>query len=113
MCVDPEISAIAGVIDDQCSRCILVQAHEQYMSVSELADRCNVSESTIYRRLDPLREHGLISERKRPEADGHHFTEFRTNLDRLSIQITADGFDIEIQRRKPMAERLTDLVEKL
>jgi DNA-binding transcriptional ArsR family regulator len=110
---DPEIGEIAAVIDDECTRCILMQAYEQYLSVGELAKRCNVSESTVYRRLDSLRELELIDERTQPESEGHHFTQIQNSINRLTVEISEKEFEIEIQRRRPMAKRLTEIVERL
>jgi DNA-binding transcriptional ArsR family regulator len=108
-----ELDAVAAVVENDCTQCILVHAHERYMAVSELAERCDVSDSTIYRRLAVLREHDLIAERTQPDEDGHHFKQYRTKLDRLTVEVTADGLNVTVTRRESMARRLTDIVEKL
>lgn len=113
MSEDSDVGAFAAVIDDECSRSILAHAHDQYMSVSELADRCDVSEPTIYRRLEQLRELDLVVERTRPDEQGHHFREFQTNLDSITIEVTDRGVEAHVSRREPMAKRLTKIVERL
>lgn len=108
-----DLDAVASVVDDECSRRILVHAHDGYMSVSDLADACDVSESTVYRRLERLRDLDLVVERRRPDDRGHHYAEYRSNLERLTLEVTADGFELRVSRRDAMAKRFADLIEQL
>lgn len=104
---------IGAVLDDAVARCILRQAYATHMSASDLANGCGVSEPTIYRRLETLREHDFVVERTHPDARGHHYQEYRTNLRRLTVEITDEGFDVRVGRREPAADRFTRLIEGL
>lgn len=108
-----DVAALADVLDDACARCILVRAYNQPMSASALADRCNVSEPTVYRRLETLRELDLLVARTVPDERGHHYDEYRTNLERLVVDLSADGFDIKIARRESLADRFTRIIEEM
>lgn len=108
-----DVAGLADVLDDACARCILVRAYTEPMSASALADRCDVSEPTVYRRLETLRELDLVVTRTVPDADGHHYEEFKTNLDGLSFELSGDGFDVTVERREPPADRFTRLIEEL
>lgn len=109
----PDAAALAAVLEDDCARTILVATREDALSVSELADACGVSEPTVYRRLETLRERDLIEERTRLDADGHHHGVFTASIERVAFEIAADGIDVEIARRSSMADRFTDIVEGL
>lgn len=110
---DSEVATIAGIIEDSVSRCILRSAYGQHLSASELADGCDASEPTIYRRLETLSEHDLVVERGRPDEDGHHYTEYRTNLERVTVEVGPDGFELRISRRETPADRFTRLIEEM
>jgi predicted transcriptional regulator len=105
---EPDVADLAAVLEDGCARCILVQARTEPMSASELADGCDVSEPTVYRRLETLREYDLVVERTQPEEGGHHYHVYRTRLDRVTIQLTDDGFEVDV-RRASLADRFTRL----
>ncbi|WP_138797596.1 helix-turn-helix domain-containing protein [Halostella sp. PRR32] len=109
----PDVTAVATVLEDDCARCILLRARNEPMSASDLSERCGVSEATIYRRLEPLREHDLVVERTKPAEGGHHYKEYRTNLDRLTVDLTDDGFEVQVRRRESMADRFTRLIEDM
>lgn len=113
MSEEADVAALADVLDDACARCILVRAYTQHMSASDLAERCDVSEPTIYRRLETLRALDLVVARTVPDADGHHYEEFRTNLDRLAVNLTPEGFDVTVSRRETPADRFTRLIEEM
>ena len=81
--------------------------------MSELADACGVSEPTVYRRLETLRERDLVEERIRLREDGHHHGVFRATVERVAFELAADGVDVELTRRASMADRFTDLVGEM
>ena len=110
---EPAIDDLATVVDDDCMRCLLVHAYDQYMTVNELAEHCDVSASTVYRRLELLQDLDLVQEQTQPDQDGHHSTAYQTTLDTLTITVTDDGFEAQVQRENTMAKRLTDIVEDL
>ncbi|MFC4358002.1 ArsR/SmtB family transcription factor [Halobium salinum] len=105
-----DVAALAGAIEDDCSRTILVVTQEEALSVSELADACGVSEPTVYRRLETLREQELIEERTRIDAEGHHYGIYAATVDRIAFELAAEGVDVELDRQTGMADRFTDIV---
>lgn len=105
-------SAIVSLEDD-CSRCILVHAYEQPMSVQQLASRCDTSQATIYRRVEVLQEHDLLTETIVPDEDGHHYRVYQTTVTAIRVSISDDGFDVDIDRRESMVDRLTRFIETI
>lgn len=101
------------MLADDCARTILVATREDAMPVSALAETCDVSEPTVYRRLEDLRAHELVEERTRIAPDGNHRTVFAATPDRVEFDITADGVGVRVARRTNMADRFTSLVEDM
>lgn len=109
---EDRIEAVGAVLADQTARQILVETSQEPMTASTLSDRCAVSEPTVYRRLDRLRECDLLVEQTRPDPEhGHHRTVYATDLDRLSIELRDGSLHVQIDRREDPADRFTRLVE--
>lgn len=102
---------ITQLLEDDCVRTILKRTLEEPMSASELTETCAASRATVYRRLDELADHGLVVERTDPDADGHHRTVYVAALDRVVVDLTTDGFEVTVSKRKRAADRFTEFVE--
>lgn len=105
------VEALGEILADGTARAILVEARDEPLSASELADRCGVSGPTIYRRLEDLKAQDLVETRTRPDPEGHHQEVHVATLDRATVDVLADGFAVELSRRESMADRFTRLVE--
>ena len=106
---DPE--ALADLLGDECARTILVEAKKEPRSAAELSDCAGVSEPTVYRRLERLREYDLVSEDIQPVTDGKNYKLYRTELDGIELDLSEDGFEITVSRRERMADRFIRFVE--
>lgn len=104
---------VISLLDDDCARQILIETMNEPLSANRLEDRCEVSPPTIYRRLEELSEHELISEQTRPAADGHHYSVYRATLDRVEIELTDTGIDLRVTKREGMADRFTSFIEDM
>ena len=82
-------------------------------SAAELSTRTDVSEPTVYRRLERLGEHDLITEEIQPVTDGKNFKRYRATLDRLELDLTEDGFEVTVSRRERMVDRFTRFVDDI
>lgn len=107
MTVDPELATLIGLLDDEHARNILVETSVTPLSASELADRCDTSRQTVYRRLEKLQAADLVAEQTRPREDGHHDTVYAATLDRLSIDLNEGTLSFEVERDQ------TDAVDEL
>ena len=113
-----EVAAVAELLEDETARRILLETRTQPMSADTLSERCNVSPSTVYRRIDDLREHDLLVEQTRPNEEGHHYQVYVATLDRVVVDVTDDGYEVELHHREPertkgMVDRFTRLVEEM
>ncbi len=108
---DEEIYAL---LDDDYARRILVETHEDARSAEALSEACGASESTIYRRVERLRERDLLEGIQRLDPGGHHHEVYAARLERVTIELTDDGFVVEVDRREEnAADRFTRLYEEL
>lgn len=110
---DADVAAVAGLLEDDTARRILIETRTRPMSATELSERCGVSESTVYRRVEELTAQDLIEEGTRPDSDGHHYTVYASRTDRLVFEATDEGFDLEVDRREAPEDRFTRLIEEM
>jgi predicted transcriptional regulator len=103
--------ALADLLGDECARTILVEAKKEPRSAAELSDCAGVSEPTVYRRLERLREYDLVTEDIQPVTDGKNYKLYRTELDGIELDLSEDGFEITVSRRERMVDRFTQFVE--
>lgn len=106
------LEEIASLLEDETARRILALTVQEPMSARTLTERCEASEPTVYRRLEDLRRCELLLERTQVDTDGgHHHKLYTTNLERIVVDLDEDGFRFHVDRREPMADRFTRLVE--
>jgi DNA-binding transcriptional ArsR family regulator len=110
-----DLEDVAALLEDETVRTILTATSVEPMSASSLSERCGVSEPTIYRRLEDLRDCELVEERTEPDLDsGHHTKVYAPRLERLTVTLVEGQLDFELERRtETMADRFTDLVEQM
>ena len=107
---DPSLETVVGLLDDEYARTILTAVSTEHMSASELADHCDCSLPTAYRRLERLESAGLVTERTRPRTDGHHDAVYAATLDEVSIRLRQGRLELALERRDDdPAGRLADL----
>lgn len=106
------LADVASILEDDCSRTILTATSTRPMTATELAEQCDVSGPTIYRRIEDLRRLDLIETQTRPDTDtGHHEQVYAATLSSVSVGLQDGQFDVQIDRREPIADRFTRLVE--
>lgn len=109
---DPEVSALLAVLDDEGTREVLEAVDGEPRSAAELSDRCDVTVSAVYRRLERLASAGLVEERTRARSDGHHESVYVAALDELSIRLRDGQLECDVERRqRDVADDLTRLWE--
>jgi len=114
---EPDLGTVIGLLDDEYARSVLTATSQEPMSATEIAETCDASVSTVYRRAERLREVGLVTERDRMRSDGHHDTVYVATLDALSVSLNDGDFEFELRHSVPgeedPADRLTRLWEEL
>lgn len=110
---DGDVASVAEVLADDTARTILAATSKEPLPADELATICEVSEPTIYRRLEELSTLDLVDEQTRAEEAGHHYAVYAASLDRLVVELDEDGFTIQLNRRDRMADRFTQFIEDM
>lgn len=109
---DPDLASVAGLLEDETVREILTQTSIRPMSARALKERCDASGPTIYRRLERLREAGLVVEQTLPDPEGgHHRQVYAPNVERIVVELDEGNLSVRIERSESMADRFTRLVE--
>lgn len=109
---DCDVETIGALLANPTALTILRKTSTQPMSARRLSDHCEASQPTVYRKLDELRECGLLVERTKPDpAAGHHRTVYATNLRRIVVQVDDGTVTLRIDRQEDIADRLTRFVE--
>ncbi|MEF8827037.1 MAG: helix-turn-helix domain-containing protein [Halapricum sp.] len=111
--ISPEAPALQDVLDaldDQDCRTIL-RLLEEPLTVNELTERCDIPQSTMYRKLDLLSDASLVEEKLEVRPDGRHTRRYVVNFDEVRLSLTEDrSLDVEISReRSRPEERLSAL----
>jgi DNA-binding transcriptional ArsR family regulator len=100
--------AVLGLLDDRYARAILTATSDEPMSAKQLGEACDASLSTVYRRVDDLEDHGLLAERTRVDADGHHRTLYRSLVESVRVDFD-DGVRVSVVGRHDPADRIAGI----
>ncbi|MFC5368893.1 ArsR/SmtB family transcription factor [Salinirubrum litoreum] len=107
-----DLGSVADLLANPCAREILARTAREPLSADDLVAACGASRTTVYRQLRRLADADLLSASTELDPDGHHFERYRARLDRLTVDLSADGFRVEIARRPP-ADDAVDRLERL
>jgi predicted transcriptional regulator len=99
VCEDSPPREILTLLGDEHVQTILSVTSEQPMSASELSDMCNVSSVTIYRRLEQLVEHDLVSAQDEIAADGNHFKKYEATVEHIGVRLDQGEFQVNVGSR--------------
>jgi DNA-binding transcriptional ArsR family regulator len=100
-----------ALLEDEYARAILVETSQRPMSAPALAEACDASRPTIYRRIDRLKDHDLVAETTEPDRDGHHRRTYVARLRSISVNLEDGTFTVSVDRRADPADRFTDMWE--
>jgi DNA-binding transcriptional ArsR family regulator len=91
---------VLDVLHDADCRAILHATGEATLSASEVAETCDLAQSTAYRKLDMLTDAGLIEERTRLRRSGKHASEYVRTVDDVVVSLDADdGVEVTLSAR--------------
>ena len=109
-----ELQDVLDALDDPDCRAILRETAKP-MTANELIDTCDISRSTLYRKLDLLSSASLVRERDTINPDGGRTTRYERDFEDVMISINEDDtFSVSVERPYRTAdERLTDIWSKM
>jgi len=107
----PAFQDVLDALDDPTCRRIL-QHLEEPRSADELVEETDIPRSTVYRKLDLLRDAGLVSEFTEIRRDGGHTSRYECSFGAVRISMDDDDreFHASIKRQEENPdEKLEDL----
>lgn len=91
----PRTDAVLEALGDDSSRSILVATSCRPMTAKELTERCHVSPTTVYRRINALVDRGLLEKRVSLDAGPNQNTVYEPTFARADVRLTPDGVRVE------------------
>lgn len=110
---ESDLEVVAGFLEDETTRQILAKTSSEPMTVNELATHVDASKPTIYRRIERLEEHDLVTATIHPTDTGPQEKVFRATFDQLVVSLSDGTYSYSIERTERMADRLTRFVDQL
>ncbi len=106
----PSAEEICSALDDPDCREIIRNLDEP-MTAAELTSRCDIPQSTLYRKLELLTESTLLEESTEIRRDGHHASKYSVAFDEVTIFLDDDrSLAVKIERPARTAdERLAEM----
>ncbi|MFB6079795.1 MAG: winged helix-turn-helix domain-containing protein [Haloferacaceae archaeon] len=108
----PSGSELLDVLGDECSRRIIVATSERPLTVKELTERCPVSSTTVYRRINRLVDLDLLHETPAFPANGASKKRYEATVDRIETTIDEEGFTVQTSRDRSDHDRIERLLSE-
>lgn len=93
-CIDEE-EAFRALQNEEC-RQILQSAREGWLTAAGLAERCEIPQSTLYRKVKQLTKANLLEDRIAIHHSGHHRTEYRCWFEHIQCSLSQTGFEVTV-----------------
>ena len=114
MSEEPSVEALLSVLDDEYAQRILMETDQRPMSAKHLAEACDASLPTIYRRIDRLSELDLVTERPEFRDEGRHYSVYEATLDRVVIELDEGELGASMTTEPTdAADRFTEMWEDI
>ena len=107
------IEEILDTIGDEHARRVLAAISREPRSAKELAEECDLSLPTVYRRIELLEEHDLVSDRTLVADDGNHYKVYESNFESTVISLEDDEYRVRIYREENLPDRFSKLWDEL
>lgn len=104
---------VLALLDDEYARSILRHTNSTPMPARQLSEELDVSRSTVYHRINRLREIGLLAESTELDPDGNHRSVYRAQLDHVVVELVGDEFVVTVNRSEHPADTFTNMWEDL
>ena len=110
---DRAIEDILDTIGDEHARRVLAAISREPKPAKELAEECDLSLPTIYRRVEMLEEHDLVKDRTLVADDGNHYKVYECNFESTVISLDDDEYRVRIYREENLPDRFSQLWDDL
>ncbi|WP_135664013.1 ArsR/SmtB family transcription factor [Halorhabdus rudnickae] len=113
MADDRPIEEVLDTIGDEHARHVLAGVSKQAKSAKELSEQLDLSLPTVYRRLEILQEHDLVSDQTAVADDGNHYKVYESNFESTVIRLEDDEYQVRIYRSENLPDRFGQLWDDL
>ena len=110
---DRTIEDILDTIGDRHARKVLAAISRESRSAKELAEECDMSLPTVYRRIEMLDEYDLVKDRTLVADDGNHYKVYESNFESTVISLREDEYQVRIYREENLPDRFSQLWDEL
>jgi predicted transcriptional regulator len=110
---DQRIEDILDTIGDNHARHVLAAISREPKSAKDLAEECDLSLPTVYRRLEMLDEYDLVKDRTLVADDGNHYKVYESKFESTVISLEDDQYKVRIYREENLPERVGKLWDDL
>ncbi|MFB6116932.1 ArsR/SmtB family transcription factor [Halosegnis sp.] len=108
------VEEVLDAIGDERAREVLAAVATEPRPAKQLADACDMSLPTIYRRLELLERHDLVTERTEVSGDGNHYNVYECNFESTVVKLDDDGeYEVRVYRRANVPDRFEQLWDEL
>ncbi|MEF8812321.1 MAG: helix-turn-helix domain-containing protein [Halovenus sp.] len=107
------IEEVLDTIGDQHARRVLAAISREPKSAKELAEECDLSLPTVYRRIEMLEEYDLVRDRTLVAEDGNHYKIYESNFESTVISLEDDEYRVRIYREENLPDRFSQLWDEL
>jgi predicted transcriptional regulator len=107
------IEDILDTIGDEHARRVLAAISKEPKSAKELAEECDLSLPTVYRRIEMLDEYDLINARTLVADDGNHYKVYESNFESTVISLEDDEYHVRIYREGNLPDRFSQLWDEI
>lgn len=104
---------VFDVLASNEARKILSAASVRSVSVDELEEICDASLPTIYRRINVLKEFGMLSEERVFDPEKGQYKQLTTDLEKISVVVENGGFNVNVEMRTDTVEKFGNLFRDL
>lgn len=102
---ETELQAVLETLADPECREILDELKTE-QSAQEVAERCDLPQTSAYRKLEALSGAGLVAEGTQLRADGHHVKTYEREVTGVFVLLEDDaGFDFEFVNEPTSADQ--------
>ncbi len=82
---------------DQHARRVLAAISREPQSATELAEECDLSSPTVYRRIELLDEYDLITDRTLVAEDGNHYKVYESNFESTVVSLEDEETTVTVK----------------
>jgi predicted transcriptional regulator len=110
---DRSIEKVLDTIGDEHARHLLAAISDEPRPAKELADACDISLPTVYRRLEMLEEYDLVTTDTVVADDGNKYSVYESNFESTVITLEDDEYQVRIYREDNLPDRFGQLWDEL